>query len=327
MKKLHVPYNGHSSCLNMYANWAEYIQDIYFAPSHNVFSSARATETNGDENTIIEWAHAHSIRAALLLNGVADKKSNLFLENLKQYLTPIVEHGLDIIVVSDPFLILWISNHFSNLKIRSSILSHNTSIPSILMSKKLGNCEEVCLPLEFNRNFDELKKLRLACPDIKFSLLVTSTCRLNCPLFYWHQFSHNYPEYWQDYEYSNWCNNLYLAINSLPKAPLQNGFILPSELKEYDEYIDGYKIEGRDFSTGMLESMVRLYSLRTDPIYLNELLNSPCNNFPPGFKLNQIPDKWLKYRKNCKTQCTANCPYFQLCFNGQLIPKQIDESL
>ena len=54
---------------------------------------------------IIEWAHSHSIRAALLLNGIADKKSNLFLENLKQYLDPIVESGLDIVVISDPFLI------------------------------------------------------------------------------------------------------------------------------------------------------------------------------------------------------------------------------
>ena len=41
MKRLQVPYNLEPYCLDMYAGWVDYIQDIYFAASPEIFPSAR----------------------------------------------------------------------------------------------------------------------------------------------------------------------------------------------------------------------------------------------------------------------------------------------
>ena len=77
MTRLQVPYNLEPYCLDMYAGWADYIQDIYFAASPEIFPSARVWDYKDNyldmQFQILDFCKKYDVRGAVLLNGVNNK--------------------------------------------------------------------------------------------------------------------------------------------------------------------------------------------------------------------------------------------------------------
>ena len=319
MKNLQVPYNWDLNILPIYAAWSDFISDLYFPADPQYFASARRVKFPENyyehEERIIQICKNNNIRSSLLLNGSNAMISDNDFNKLVLYLNRLIDLGLNVVVISNPALAPLIRKHWPQISIRLSILSLEWTIGKIYNIYKLGYINEICVPLEFNRNEDDLKELRRVCPNLKISSLVTSVCRANCPLFFWHQSIENSTNSIKE------ANEIYSAYRSLglesDRSVFKIPFILPSELGYYSQYYDEFKIEGRTRSTEELEKFLRYYALGINPIYLadiigkySETLCCPC---PPDLKIKDIDKNWLQYRRNCKTQCWKECPYGTYC--------------
>lgn len=150
--------------------------------------------------------------------------------------------------------------------------------------------DEICLPNEFNRDEDALKELKRVCPDLKLSTIVNSICRQSCPLYFWHQALHNSNRTREDDEQIS--EILDCSIDIMPKMTnsfKQIAFILPEEFDYYDQYFDGYKMEGRTWSTITLEQRLQYMALRINPTYLrNYLTIAWCCNAPDDAKVDDL---------------------------------------
>lgn len=318
MKKLQVPYNWDLNILPMYAAWSEYINDLYFPADPSYFASARRVQFpenySEHEEAIIKMCNENNIRSSLLLNGSNAMISNEDFNKLSEYLNRLIDLGLNVVVVSNPALAFLIKEHWPQLSIRLSILSLEWTVNKIYNIYKLNYIDEICLPLEFNRNEDDLKLLKQLCPQLKLSSLVTSVCRNNCPLFFWHQSIENSTNTIKN------ANEIYSAYKKIGlnsnRNVLQIPFILPSELKYYSQYYDEFKIEGRTRPSTELEKFLQYYALEINPIYLATIIggysDTLCCPCPPDLKIKDLNKDWLQYRKNCKTQCWR-CQYGTYC--------------
>lgn len=321
MKKLHVPYNLDLNSLTLYQEWAQSIEDIYFPIPPAIFSSARQLNfpPNYDEHvsSILEFCQEYQIRSALLVNGNNDDLTDQKFEQLTQYLNWIVPLGLDVIVIANPYLIHWIRNHWPQLTIRLSVLSLINTESEIASIMEYSPVEEICLPPEINRNLDMLKFLKHNYPNVKFSIMASALCRGGCPYYYWHQaVSLSQTEYAQ-HTYEILLQELGYTSKLWIPSVLQNPSILPSELDFYDQYIDGFKIEGRQYPTSALKSLIAHYSLKIDPEKCFTVIKGACLYPGPNFCLQDLDTKWLKYRRNCKMKCTQLCPFYNYCRLGQ----------
>ena len=323
MKRLQVPYNLEPYCLDMYAGWVDYIQDIYFAASPEIFPSARVWDYKDNyldmQFQILDFCKKYDVRGAVLLNGVNNKLTDDNLDRLKGYLQMLCAHGLKVVVISNPVLSYWIRNNFPNLSIRLSILSLEYTLPKIISLYRTGLIDEICLPPELNRNEDSLKELKKQCPKLQLSTIVNSICRQSCPLYFWHQALYNSDRQMSDDK--NMKQILTSVDNigqNLSNSFKQIAFILPEEFDYYDQYFDGYKLEGRTWSTIALEQRLEYAALRINPTYLNDYLTMAwCCPVPQNYLTSDLDKDWLKYRRNCKTTCWR-CKYELYCYGERI---------
>ena len=318
MKKLQVPYNLEKHCLDMYANWVDYIQEIYFACSPEIFPSARCWEYQTDyleqQFKILEFCKLYNIKSAVLLNGTEATLTDDRLKNVKEYLSTLQEYGLNKVVVANPILGGWIKQNIPGLEIKLSILSLQYTLQKIISFYETGYMDEICLPLDWNHNIDDLKELKRYCPNLRISTIINSICRQNCPLYCWHQSLFNSNRRKEDDRNMQDILNTTLSISSkLSTSFKQIPFILPEELDYYDQFFDGYKVEGRTWSTVALEQRLTYMALRVNPTYINTYLNIAwCCNAPDNTKIEDLDKDWLLYRRNCKNTCWR-CKYELYC--------------
>ena len=322
MKKLHVPFNGDLEILNLYSEWKDSIQEIYFPANPAIFPSARRLNfpSNYDDyvDKIISFCQGNNINSALLLNGSNFSLLDKDFHKLQAYLNLLVSKGLNIVVLANPILAHWIKTNWPTLTIRLSIVSNVNTITKIINMAETEYINEICLPPEANRNLDLLKFIKKNYPKIKISLLVSGTCRGGCPLYNWHQAeSSSAPFPYNGTEHLIIQGEIWKNIEKLNSSFLQNPGILPSELKWYDQYVDGFKIEARQFTTQGLEQIISHYALGVNPEFLYIITPSACFAQDKTLRIEDLDKKWLLFRRNCQMKCIDTCPFYLMCRKGQ----------
>lgn len=319
MKKLHVPYNFEIDILKCYAEWADSIEDIYFPISSKILTSARPIVFPDDYeeqvHIILRWCKRYNIRAALLLNGAMDQLTDQEFNKLYSYLNKMVKEGLDVVVIANPYLIQWVHNHWPQLTIRLSVLSLINTKTKIIKAMSSLPVDEICLPPEMNRDLELLHFIKQTYPNLKVSILASEICRGSCPYYYWHQVSCNSSSIeWKgrtlQYEENKGQKNTIFSALQVP-------FILPSELDFYSQYVDGFKIEGRQYSTEFLSTLIPHYALQVDPEYFQTLIHAVCSDADKELRIPALNVQWLQYRKNCKMICLPSCPFYEYCCLGK----------
>ena len=313
MKKLQVPFNLDLKVLDIYKEYSDYISEIYFSLHPSIFPSARQNEYpeineyNDILFTMCKEMKAYGINPMVTLNGIKIDYSNYNLLLLYHTLKELKSFGLSGAIVADPILCHWIHLKFPKFKIRLSVLSGIKDLNKIKEIEKLGYIQEICLPQDLNRNEDMLKLLT-SNTSIKYSTIVNSLCRINCPLFYWHQ--------------NAYCSNglswkkedtfeMKEAFNSLNSNFTENWlkapFILPNELNYYDQYFNTFKLEDRTLPTEKISLILKYYATRVNPDHLLDCISGSCIYLTQK-ELTNYPEQWLIYRRNCKGECWK-CSY------------------
>lgn len=324
MKKLQMPYNLDPNVLTVYAQWEEYIQDIYFPARLDIFPNARRQtfpkNYSEHEELIVKFCKEHNIRSVLLMNGIVMDMDDIFFEKLTNYMNRMVGLGIDVVVLSNPILIHYFHSHWPQVDIRLSLLSHINTVENIGVVASFGSVKEICLPPIVNRDEDLLKTLKKLYPEIKFSTLLSSSCRLNCPFYYWHQLEFSSSENYELDTHVIMNDELEYNTKLMSQNPLQNATILPEEMDYYDQYFDGFKIEGRQYFTILIAERMPFWAYRINPERFKTLASSGCLETPDDMFIKDFDPGWLKYRRNCKAKlCQKGCKYGTYCYGTPIL--------
>ena len=139
-----------------------------------------------------------------------------------------------------------IKNFNPNLLVVCSIVQ---KLCANISKKDLSNYDYVVLYYTFNRALDALKKLE----HIKNKIIImpNTLCNIDCPSIH-----HWFPSKNKPFVAKRDCC---MTINNIAKC----GVIFPEHLKFFDDYVGGYKLQGREYSTPVIKYLCHFYFKRT----------------------------------------------------------------
>jgi len=318
MKNLSVPYNQDPALVDFYIEHKDRIYDMYFPAHPSVFRpSARMfnSKLNEEEHAksmgeICRKLTIANIKPVLLFNG--NNKYGMITESeisrLDNYLTFLIIHGLETVVVSDPFLIPFFKYDYPELKVRSSVLFDVYNVDKVKQLEKLG-IDEICLKNDLCRDMKTLRKIR-ASTSKQLSVICNTTCTYSCAFYQAHHaiMSVVNPSN-EEIEYiaahNNLLNHVREGINMI-KCP----FIRPEDLWYYEDCINVFKLEGRQRPTEEAIMYALPYINRKTPKEgILSIVTPSCgmNIFLSKMKMD-IPDGFVEKVANCDRDCD-NCRY------------------
>lgn len=242
MKKFEVPYNFDKKILQYYADNKDYISYIFVAAfSDDCYSSNRDTYDD-DEICIMPKtrelyeSHLISIRdSGLDFCVLWQEKDHLLSNNLLDYY---INLGCKGFMVSSNDNAAIIKKYDPSLLVISSITRH---LYKGITNEDFSNYDFVVLAHPFNRSLDAIKKLNYM--REKLILLVNTACHTDC------------------YSPAHWFNPKFDAVKNCKQREnvSKTCFIPPNQLYIFDQYIGGYKLLGREFTTKMLIEECEMY--------------------------------------------------------------------
>lgn len=119
-----------------------------------------------------------------------------------------------------------------------------------ILKKDLSNYDYVILYYTFNRALDVLKQLQHL--KDKLILMPNSLCDVDCPSVH-----HWFPSEKKPFNPSHDCS---MTIEHIERC----GIILPEHLYLFDDYVGGYKLQGREFPTESIKYLCHFYFNRAE---------------------------------------------------------------
>lgn len=142
------------------------------------------------------------------------------------------------------------------------------------MSRDFKYYDKVILYYPYNRGINALKQLSFM--KEKIVLMPNTLCHVDCPSMH-----HWFPN----------LKNNFLQKRDCPAIAdvSMSGFISPDDLYMFDDYIGGYKIQGREYTTDLIIYICSIYFERKSSI---ELLNAMMGE--------ELASKMLFYKKSMR---------------------------
>lgn len=246
-----VPYNFDENLIKFYKKNKSFINYLYLPPYEE---DSANTRTSIQTSTV---GHCYMPRTR---------------EEYERHLHKITEAGLRFVVLWQVFgldLTIEMLNYYSRLNASGFIVAndknaafikrHNPQLLVIcsivqrtcynILEKDLSNYDYVILYYTFNRALDALKRL----PQLKDKLIImpNSLCDVNCPSVH-----HWFPAKDRPFDPSRDCS---MTIEHIDRC----GLILPEHLHFFDDYVGGYKLQGRELPTEAIKYLCHFYFKRT----------------------------------------------------------------
>lgn len=315
-----VPFNQDKNIINVYQKYKDVIEEVYFPASPIIFKSCRVIkwdETNEQLVVdLIKELNKLNIIPNMLMNSIND--DNIFNSESRtrivEYLTYMNSIGLKAVTVANPILFRLIRENIPDLLVGLSIVSNIHSISQIQTFYENG-LYEICIPPILSRNKQFMLDIKKLMPDLKIKLMANCFCSPNCIAFMHHHIAVGAHDKHKDDQYFDYiCNQAYMN-------PLKKNFILPGEIKYYD-YVDIFKISGREFPTEMIEFILDKYKNEKNTEYdLLKLLD--------GFKLKKSKLINTSYHKIVRDvekiqNCNFNCQINNCNYCDEILEKYFD---
>jgi hypothetical protein len=311
-----IPYNGDIDLVR-WAISSGQVYEVYFAgDKNNNFSDPYVdlkSHTDKEITELLRVCAKGKVRTNFLVN-----KNTLFFEDvlkMKKYIGYLQKKwGVDVVTVSDPYIVPIIRKEFPRLSLQSSIFMGIDNVQKAREALKMG-ITELCLDPALNRNASELKKimaLKKTFPRLRVKLLGIHGCYLNCFFAWKHSQLPVLKDFLDDSGYSKKPNMLGRTLDhdmcsycvKGAEDELKRPFIRPEDITYYEKHglADHIKVAYRNDSSERLAEKLTSYFTRKLDGNLFELFGSNkhqplyCDNarIPAGFI-----DKTMKCDKNC----------------------------
>ena len=246
-----VPYNFDENLIKFYKKNKSFINYLYLPPYEEDSANTRTSIQTGTVG------HCYMPQTR---------------EEYERHLRKITEAGLRFVVLWQvPGLDLSIEmlNYYSRLNASGFIVANDKNAAFIrqnkpqllvicsivqrtcynILEKDLSNYDYVILYYTFNRALDALRRLT----QLKDKLIImpNSLCDVNCPSVH-----HWFPTKDRPFDPSRDCS---MTIEHIDRC----GLILPEHLRLFDDYVGGYKLQGRELPTEAIKYLCHFYFKRT----------------------------------------------------------------
>lgn len=246
-----VPYNFDKNLLIYYKKNKNYINFLYLPPykddsdnTRTILQSNKIGRCYMPESRVEYESHLKEIKALGLRFVVLWQREHLELSiDILKYYTDLCTSGF--IVASD-----------MNAKIVKAYDSKLLAICSIVQrscdnisNRDLSYYDYIILYYPFNRSLDAIKKLNHI--KNKLVLMPNICCDVECPSMHrW------FPTPNKPFEPKRDCS---MNIKNIHRC----GIILPQHLELFDDYVAGYKLQGREWTTETIKYVCHFYFNRT----------------------------------------------------------------
>ncbi len=277
MKLFEVPYNFDEKLIPFYQKYKSYINYLYLPPYKDDSDNTR-TSIQTNKKGCCYMPHTR--------------------EEYEYHLKKIVSSGLSYVVLWQIYnqkLTIEILDYYSGLQVSGFIVAsdknaiivkkYNAKLLSIcsivqrtcsnITKRELSYYDYVILYFPFNRGLDALKQLKHI--KDKIILMPNSLCDVNCPSVH-----HWFPTEDKPFNPKKDCS---MTIDNISQCAL----IFPEHLELFDDYVAGYKLQGREYPTEYLKYLCHFYFKRekyndfVSPLFCEDMaakLNAYVNNTP-----------------------------------------------
>lgn len=272
-KLFEVPYNFSRKLLSFYVRNLDKISCLFVPPFKNDSINTRSsieTHRKGScymPKTRDEYElHLRYIVQNGLKFVVLWQDPNLVISNeiVKYY----KELGASGFIVGNDINAKTIKEIDTNLIVICSLVQR---VCSHVKNRDFTYYDKVLLYYPYNRGINALKQLSFI--KEKIVLMPNTFCHVDCPSMH-----HWFPNSKKHFSQKRDCPAI--------KDVTMSGFISPEDLYLFDDYIGGYKIQGREYTTDLVIYICSIYFKRTSSV---ELLNTMMGE--------DLTEKMLHYKQ------------------------------
>lgn len=320
-RKFSIPYNNTEpeKYLELIEPYKENIDNIYLGipgiESHCNDNSINHIDAFINTKRFLELSKGKYKRLITLnkaFYSISDVDKSLFILNT---ITPLIlTYEIEGVIVSDFNLAVILKETLPDLEIQTSCNTYQFNLNSYKLWNKEVGVTTFNPPREVLRTPELLKEIKNL--GFKLKYIVNEACIYGCP---------------QNINHACYIANSinYIPITYYCERPkwkysdiLKTNFILPRHLKLFDEFVDIYKIAGRNSTTDRIILMIDAYVNERNDIDLVDIMTSRLRTklFKSkniSIPVNRIPDKLL----TCKC---AECDTCNIC--NKVIKKCIKDS-
>lgn len=243
-----VPYNFDEAIIPFYKKYASYINYLYLPPYKDDLDNTRSsiqTQTKGhcympQSREEYENHLQLVVNAGLKFVVLWQVSDNIIQEKTLKYY---YHHGSSGFIVANDKNAEIIKHFNPNFLVICSVVQR---VCTEILKKDLTFYDYVILYYPFNRALNALKKLRHI--KDKIILMPNTLCNVDCPSIH-----HWFPQ--KNQKFVCWT-----TPNTLDKC----GLIFPEHLEMFDDYVAGYKLQGREYSSEAIKYLCHFYFFRTE---------------------------------------------------------------
>lgn len=288
--KYSIGYNQDPQMLNLLDKYRKHVEALYFPIPRRLLSTSRNISQGdgyeGDIPKIIAKCKNLGIKSQLVMNSTCDGSSGLeatFFREMTEYLQSLVDLGLHSIIVVNPVYISEIKKRLPSLEIESSVNCYVKTVEHAQHLKLLG-IAVLHVDNDINRDIRRIKKIRAA-TGLRIKVLLNEACLSNCPFekMHWNFVSHQ-----GSVSRAPMVSGIFIERWGLrffsrdPARIFKAQFIPPDGVRYYKDFVDCFKIAGRDVSTDLVEFRLASYIAERFTGNLVALLDCVCLH--PFFK-------------------------------------------
>jgi hypothetical protein len=297
---------------NLTDEYLQYVKEIYMPLPFEIIASARTPNAKYIphyskifDNEVLKYSKK-PIDVVIVVNNPAipRDKYDAIITKIEE-----IKDKIKKVIISDFYFLEYSHITFKNfnIEIEMSVISELNSIEKIKhFLEAYPGVNSICLYYNFLYDIEELKKLREEFKDTKFKVIVNHGCFYSCPF----SFQHHLAFCQSDFP-SFFCKGYDKKRNLLKEIQ----FIRPESLKLYDDYIDIYKISGRQHSHTKILKMIKSYGERKESGFINGILDLNGKIKLDRIPNNAIPPEYDEIKSKCKKQC-HKCNYCDNLYNS-----------
>jgi collagenase-like PrtC family protease len=320
--KLSVPYVDEKNYLDrLFEDSSKKIGEVYLGLPSKYAASGRAIYYKDvDYRTIVEKCHDNGAKVNVLLNSSCDglePYTGEGLNNLIIILQRVISFGIDVVTVANPIYIPKIKDNF-DVEIKASIISRVNSVQGAILFERLG-ADAINLDRDINRDLALIKEIKEA-TSCEISILVNEGCLFHCPFKHFHDnmighLSRIPPTQRTHLEVNPFAGFCTLIKEKDVSQILKSPWVRPEDVHNYEKFVDGFKIAGRELPAENVLKIVEAYRKRRYDGNLMDLLNAKTPNV-------FIPNRSLCGFFERVTSCDKNCSQCDYC---EILAKRIAE--
>lgn len=251
-----VPYNFNKSLISFYKKHSSFINFLFLPPYKEDSTNTRTyIETKKKGHCYMpqsrdEYEHhllqikASGLKFVVLWqirDSIISQESLIYYYNL----------GASGFIIGNDLNAKIIKDFNTNLLVIGSLVQR---LCANISKKDLRYYDYILLYYPFNRSIDALKQLTHI--KDKIILMPNTLCHIDCPSVH-----HWFPSKKQPFVQKRDC----LALKDTEKYVKKSGFISPEHLYLFDNYVGGYKLQGREYTTDLLKHICQIYFKRKSP--------------------------------------------------------------